>query len=194
MVVEELIGKEITHKTFGLGTVVDVAIDYTNLPSSKIKVEFENKTAKFLVYFLNKVFLDLPEDLMEDILRFSPNDNNRTSISKIPKKKLKPVTAYEKDENDNILTRQDWELCKRFITSFWWTVNKLPSPVVKNDKKVYITAKAACEDMGVSQSAYSSIYSVCNGTASKSTFNGSSWRFATIEDIESILKALDTNE
>lgn len=193
MIIEELVGKKLTHFKYGEGEVIDVEIDYSNITSAKVVLKFENQVKKFLVSSLDgKFFIDVPEDLIDDLNEIKKL--NEKNIDEQALSKTKNLDFCEEDEAGNKLQICDWEISKRFVTNFWWSFSKIPSPVVKDNKKVYISAKAACIDNGLPENGYSVIYEVCNGSAIRTTYEGHRWRLATTKDINSVIEQLKSHE
>ena len=186
MKLEDLIGMELTHKKFGKVPVVDLFIDYSNLASTKFKVKLTNRYALFSINSLFKFFTDVPKDILEDIKEITNESVNTNIIDNSNKTKLELVYINSNEQGEE-LTINDWELSKKFVVDRWWIANSYPKPVVMDNKKVFISAKAACKYIGINVSNYYEIYSVCNGSSLSKTFNNSSWRFAKIEDIDEVI-------
>lgn len=186
MKLEDLIGMELTHKKFGKVPVVDLFIDYSNLASTKFKVKLTNRYALFSINSLFKFFTDVPKDILEDIKEITNESVNTNIIDNSNKTKLELVYINSNEQGEE-LTINDWELSKKFVVDRWWIANSYPTPVVMDNKKVFISAKAACKYIGIDVSNYYEIYSVCNGSSLSKTFNNSSWRFAKIEDIDEVI-------
>lgn len=186
MKLEDLIGMELTHKKFGKVPVVDLFIDYSNLASTKFKVKLTNRYALFSINSLFKFFTDVPKDILEDIKEITNESVNTNIIDNSNKTKLELVYINSNEQGEE-LTINDWKLSKKFVVDRWWIANSYPTPVVMDNKKVFISAKAACKYIGIDVSNYYEIYSVCNGSSLSKTFNNSSWRFAKIEDIDEVI-------
>lgn len=182
MVIEDLKGMELTHKTLGKGTVTDIIIDYSDMANAIIELDLGTRKAKFKAVNMLDFFTDIPEELKPDILALTRL--KVTSEVHEDKPKLKFVNE---DEFGNELTKADWERSKKFVVSIWWSTNALPSPVVASNKKVYISAKAACYAIGIPVRNYEYIYDVCNGVVGRRTYNGVAWKFAKVEDIDNVL-------
>lgn len=185
MVIEDLKGMELTHKKYGEVKVTDVIIDYSDMSSAIIEVDLGERKAKFKAVTMLNFFTDIPEELKPDILALAKPKVGQLLTEEKPNMKF-----INEDEFGNELTKNDWERSKKFVVSIWWSANELPSPVVASNKKVYISAKAACYAMGIPVRNYEYIYSVCNGVAGRRTYNGVAWRFAKIDDIDSVLGQL----
>lgn len=186
MKLEDIIGMELTHKKFGKVPVVDLFIDYSNLASTKFKVKLTNRYALFSIDSLLKFFTDVPKDILEDIKEIT-NESDNTDITDNSNKAKIELVYINSNEQGEELTINDWELSKKFVVDRWWIANSYPTPVVMDNKKIFISAKAACKYIGIDVSNYYEIYSVCNGSSLSKTFNNSSWRFAKIEDIDEVI-------
>lgn len=186
MKLEDIVGMELTHKKFGKVPVVDLFIDYSNLASTKFKVKLTNRYALFSIDSLLKFFTDVPKDILEDIKEITNEDVSTTITDNNNKEKLELVYINSNEQGEE-LTINDWELSKKFVVDRWWIANSYPTPVVMDNKKIFISAKAACKYIGIDVSNYYEIYSVCNGSSLSKTFNNRSWRFAKIEDIDEVI-------
>ena len=185
MVIEDLKGTELTHKKFGKVKITDVIIDYSNMASAYIEVDLDDRKAKFKVATMLNFFIDVPEELKPEILSLSESKATE------PIKDLKLMKFENEDEFGNELTKEDWQRSKKFVVSIWWSTNKLPSPVVASNEKVYISAKAACHAIGIPTRNYEHIYDICNGVTGRRLYNGVAWRFARLEDIDNILGQIE---
>ena len=189
MTIENLSGMELTHKTFGKVKVIGVEIDYSNMSSAKIVVKLPEREAKFQVISLDEFFIDVPDDVKFDI------ENIKSSAPKLQSKYInniseeKNISCYQFDEYGHKLSEQDWENSKQYVTDFWWSSNGTPAPVMCDEHKVYISAKALCEDVGVNKSFYDEVYDICNGSILKTTFNGHKCRFAKKYEIDEVIKS-----
>lgn len=171
----DLVGMTLYHNVFGDCAVLSVEDD-------RMKIQLRDRVAFFSIDSLNKFFKDAPTiDVCEN------------EAIEIPQ----PVTSKEvlmdycsMDDNGKELSVEDWENSKAFILDFWWQVNRTPTPVVSDNKKVYISAASACSDLGISKYSDSIIYSVCNGSDSRTTYAGHKWRFAKELDIDNVIQQL----
>jgi len=187
MKLEDIVGMELTHKKFGKVPVVDLSIDYSNLASTKFKVKLNNRYALFSIDSLLKFFTDVPKDILDDVSEISSRnivEENLSDFNNEEKEKLEYINYNEQGEE---LTIDDWNISKKFIVDRWWIANKYPTPVVMDNRLLFISAKAACKYIGIDISNYYEIYSVCNGSSLSKTFNASYWRFAKIEDIDEVI-------
>lgn len=186
MTIEDLVGMTLTHKSFGEVPIVGIDINYSDVSSAKVVAQLPDREAKFLASTLNQFFTDVPQEIVEDTAKTSYHIDAMTDT---PKEVLLDFCKY--DEFGNKLTKEDWERSKKFVTEFWWSSNRIPTPVVCDDRKVYISAKAVCQDMCINTSFYSNIYMICNGSVTKTTFNGYKWRFAKYREIDAIVKSYE---
>ena len=119
MVIEDLIGKELTHKTLGKFKVTDVIIDYSNMSSAIVVCENPNKTSKFKATGLFDFFTDVPEELRQDIESLKQEEKTVHDITALKDKK--PLKVINEDEFGNELTIDDWKRSKRFVVNVWWS-------------------------------------------------------------------------
>jgi hypothetical protein len=192
MIIEDLKGMNLTHVKFGEGEVTDVIIDYSDMQKTKIEVQFEDRLSKFKIQNLDKYFIDLPGDLLDDI-------NDRVNTHKdspkiaVPTPKVE-LTSYNKDSFGNELNKGAWEDIKEYATYYWWSSNMTPAPVIMDNKTVFDSAETACMYLDINPNSYSVIYNVCNGEAGRQTYGGHKWKFAHKEDIESIIEGMINEE
>ena len=186
MIIEDLVGMELIHKKYGKVKIIDLDIDYSNIGSTKFKVQLPNRVALFSLNSLLSFFSGVPEDIIkdiEDVLEDKPS----TSIYSINKNK-KELEHIDFDEFESNLTVDDWKRSKKFVVYFWWISNGFLSPVVMDDEKIFISSKAACKYLGIQETKYYDIYMICNGTNTSKKLEGHSWRFAKGKEIDEIIK------
>lgn len=184
----DLIGAELTHKTFGNVTVTDVFINEDDFEKSKFEIDTGKKHIKLMFSTIDEYFIDVPEDLINEINLFKSNK----TIEKINfvKPKLN-IKAHNYDELNNELSKKDIEKLHDNVVYYWWSSTALFPPVVSDDKILYSSAKAACNALKLNSLLYSDIYEVCNDGVVKKSFNGHKWRFATHNDIDIALEVFD---
>ena len=85
------------------------------------------------------------------------------------------------------------EYSKKYVLTWWWLTNDIPAPVISDNKRFYINAKAACLEMNIPEANYSSIYKICN-ESTKTKFHGHTWAFATEKDINIVLDLMKEND
>ena len=186
MIIEDLVGIELIHKKYGKVKIVDLDIDYSNIGSTKFKVQLPNRVALFSLNSLLNFFSGVPEDIIKDIESLL-EDKHSTSIYSINKnkKKLEPIDF---DEFESNLTADDWRRSKKFVVDFWWFSNGFLSPVVMDEEKIFISSKAACKYLGIQETKYYDIYMICNRINTSKKLKGHSWRFAKSKEIDEIIK------
>ena len=192
MIIEDLKGMNLTHVKFGEGEVTDVIIDYSDMQKTKIEVQFEDRLSKFKIQNLGKYFMDLPEDLLNDINDIVNTHKDFPSVV-VPTHKVE-LTPYSNDCFGNELNKGAWNDIKEYATYYWWSSNMTPAPVIMDNKTVFDSAETACMYLDINPNKYSVIYSVCNGEAGKQTYEGHKWKFAHKEDIESMIKGMADEE
>lgn len=192
MIIEDLKGTNLTHVKFGEGEVTDVIIDYTNMQKTKIEVQFENRLSKFKIQDLNKYFVDLPGDLLDDI-KDRVNTHKDSPKITVPTPKVE-LTSYNKDSFGNELNKGAWNDIKEYTTYYWWSSNMIPAPVIMDNKILFDSAETACMYLDINPNSYSVIYNVCNGEAGRQTYGGHKWKFAHKEDIESVIEGMANEE
>lgn len=157
MAIENLVGMTLTHKTLGELEITGIDVDYSDISIAKVSARLSDRVAKFQIISLLDFFIDIPEDIKADILDII--QHKKELQQKISASKQSNITEYyNKNEFGDVLTVEDWENSKQFITEFWWSSQNIPTPAVCDGKKVYISAKAVCVDMGINTSFYSDIY------------------------------------
>lgn len=187
----DLVGKQITHKKFGDGIVTFFSLNNEKTTDSIITIDFKRDTKRFPLKSLPKYFEDVPQELIDRINEIENYHNKEVIVKEEPKKKL--LTAVNTNEKGKELKLKDWKNSLKYVVIHWWGTDNNPTPVVMDNKYLYINAKAACESLGVSKIGYGVIYSICNGCEGKQLFEGHRWRFAKEEEITDIIENLEEN-
>ena len=189
MRIEDMLGHTITHKKYGEMLITDIDIDNESLNNSKFSATVNGEKKTFFVDTIRKFFVDVPNDL--DISEFI----TKKSITKLGNiKESKPLTIYNFNRTGEELTLLDWKYSKNYVADFWFYTNDFPSPVVLDNKTLYIDAQSVCKHLGMSDYFVTSIYSVCNGVEQKKTLGGHKYRFAKLEDIDYAISTLTDDE
>lgn len=186
MIIEDLVGMELQHKKYGKVKVIGLDIDYTNMDSTKVKVQLKDRIALFSLGSLINFFKGVPADIINDVEEIMSSKEVTTTQTK---NRLKQNLEHvDFDEFKSELNLDDWKRSKKFVVDFWWLSNSFPSPVVMDNKKIFISAKAACTYLDFPISKYYEIYMICNGVHTNKTLEGHSWRFAKSKEIDDIIK------
>ena len=193
----KLIGLELFHNIYGRLKVTNVEVNPYDIADTKVITEGKDdlQIRKFYVKTLNKYFIGLPEiaiDLIKGV---------KTSQATKPPKHIKvnrkknELSYYNFDEYGKELTVEDLEHSKDFVISFHYsnTNQKYNIPIVMDDSKLFINVITACNYLKQPFSKSRGIYSVCNGTDSKSKYVGHKWRYAKTSDIDFIISQLRGN-
>lgn len=184
----DLIGTELIHKTFGNVTVTDVFINENDFERSKFEIDTGKKHIKLMLFTIDKYFIDVPEDLINEINIFKLDKTSEQISFVKPKLNIK---FYNYDESDNELSKKDIEKLHNNVMCYWWAFGSISPPVISDNKTLYSSAKAACNALGINLVAYPKIYEICNDGVIKKTFKGHKWRFATHNDIDRALEVFD---
>lgn len=184
----DLIGAELTHKTFGNVTVTDVFINEDDFERSKFEIDTGKKHIKLMLSTIDKYFIDVPEDLINKINALKPDKTDEQVHLAKPKFNIK---LYNYDESNSELSKEDLEKLHDNVVYYWWAFGSINPPVISDNKTLYSSAKAACNALGINLAAYSRIYEICNDGVIKKTFKGHKWQFATHNDIDSALEVFD---
>ena len=189
-----LLGSELSHSTYGTVRVIDVHVDPTNVFDAKIVGELQNnlQVKKFYIRTLDKFFNDLPDDVMRVVKEIKNTKPLSTKTPVVLDTQLHKLRWHDIDENEITVTLEKWERSKKFITSFQYFNTKqiFDIPIVVDNSKVYINVLSACADLDISKNKTKNIYAMCNGTETKSKFEGHKWRYATNRDINYVINQI----
>lgn len=189
-----LLDLELNHSTYGTVKVIDVHVDPTNVFDAKIVGELQDnlQVKKFYIRTLDKFFNNLPDDVMHVVKEINAATPLPTKTPVVLDTQSHKLRWHDTDENETPITIEKWERSKKFITSFQYFNTKqiFDIPIVVDNSKVYINVLSACADLDISKNKTKSIYAMCNGTETKSKFEGHKWRYATNKDINYVINQI----
>ena len=191
-----LVDMRLVHKTYGPVKITKVEYDINNIYDTKlvVKIQHDSRTKKFLIRSLDEFFIDLPDiinDVISEVKETKPVENR--VIPQIDR--TIQLSWYELDENDNMLSIEDWEQSKKYVVLYQYfnTDQNFNIPIVMDNSKLFINVLSACKYLKQSPVKVNGIYSICNGTETKSTYVGHKWRYANNSDINYIISKIKGN-
>lgn len=191
-----LIDMKLVHKTYGTVKIVKVECDNDDIYDTRIvvKIQHDFRIKKFLMRSLEEFFIDIPEvitNIINEVKEAKPIENK--VIPQIDR--TVKLSWYDFDENDNLLSINDWEESKNNVVSYQYfnTDQNFTIPIVMDNSKLFINVASACKYLEQPLVRIRSIYSICNGTGTKSTYIGHKWRYAKVKDIDYVLNKLKEN-
>lgn len=176
-----IIGNRLNHKTFGIGEVIDFTANASDEIKSTLTIKFnDGSIKKFALSFLDKMFSDVPSDLIEYVnrVRSESETKHKAYLDKFDAKKpQRDLNVHYFNEYKREVTEEDWE--KAYAVAGTYRFSYESRPVVA-DNILYINATAACVELGADHRAAYSAYKACERGEK---FLGVRWSYATKADI-----------
>lgn len=185
--------ERVNHFKFGKGTITEVDIK-DDMLKSIVTVNFDSGETKKLSLSSfgpnsdNKVFVTCENDeirkLVDSLLVEEEEKRKKIIENRNKKPKIDFSKVYKYDENENVLTRKDWERCYDVADTYRFYHES--RAVVMDNENIFINAASGLRYCDANPRFGDKVYERCEGIY-RSKYAGAKWRYATKEELKEIL-------